>query len=54
MPGIGLFAVKTLSADLAAIVGKNKSTRGQITKGVWASGDQMNETDLRIYHNVYT
>merc|ERR1711865_401000 len=34
--GIGLFAVKTLSADLAAICGKNKSTRGQVMKSVWA------------------
>merc|ERR1740130_953202 len=34
--GVGLFKVCTLSADLAAIVGKNKSTRGQVMKGVWA------------------
>merc|ERR1711865_690325 len=34
--GIGLFVVKTLSADLAAICGKNKSTRGQVMKSVWA------------------
>merc|ERR1711865_1107923 len=34
--GIGLFAVKTLSADLAAICGKNKSTRGQVMKSVWS------------------
>merc|ERR1712139_574893 len=34
--GIGLFAVKTFSADLASIVGKTKGTRADATKGVWS------------------
>ena len=34
--GTGLFAVKTLSADLAAICGKNKMTRPEVTKAIWA------------------
>merc|ERR1711869_71030 len=34
--GVGLFAVKTLSADLAAICGKNKMARTEVTKGLWA------------------
>merc|ERR1712185_387304 len=34
--GIGLFAVKTFSADLASIVGKTKGTRPDAFKGVWA------------------
>merc|ERR1711998_195353 len=34
--GIGLFAVKTFSSDLAAIVGKAKGTRPYAVKGVWA------------------
>merc|ERR1711988_127201 len=33
--GIGLFAVKTLSADLAAICGKNKMPRTEVTKAIW-------------------
>merc|ERR1711975_95674 len=34
--GVGLFAVKTLSADLAAICGKNKMSRPEIVKSIWA------------------
>merc|ERR1711939_1079003 len=34
--GIGLFATKTLSADLAAICGKNKMARPDMTKALWA------------------
>merc|ERR1711881_118483 len=34
--GIGLFATKTLSADLAAICGKNKMSRPEMTKAIWA------------------
>merc|ERR1739847_13028 len=34
--GIGLFAVKTLSADLAAICGKNKMARTEVVKALWA------------------
>merc|ERR1712025_1126603 len=34
--GIGLFAVKTLSADLAAICGKPKMPRTEVTKALWA------------------
>merc|ERR1711869_34033 len=34
--GVGLFAVKTLSADLAAIFGKNKMARTEVTKALWA------------------
>ena len=34
--GTGLFAVKTLSADLAAICGKNKMARPEIVKSIWA------------------
>lgn len=34
--GIGLFATKTLSADLAAICGKNKMPRTEVTKAIWA------------------
>merc|ERR1711869_129793 len=34
--GVGLFAVKTLSADLAAICGKNKMSRPEIVKALWA------------------
>merc|ERR1712072_1629929 len=33
--GVGLFATKTLSADLAAICGKNKMPRPEVVKGVW-------------------
>merc|ERR550537_233555 len=34
--GIGIFAVKTLSADLAAICGKPKMARTEVTKVLWA------------------
>merc|ERR1712182_198705 len=34
--GIGLFATKTLSADLAAICGKNKMHRTEVVKALWA------------------
>ena len=34
--GKGIFAVKTLSADLAAICGKNKMARTEVTKALWA------------------
>merc|ERR1712093_702966 len=34
--GIGLFATKTLSADLAAICGKTKMSRPEMTKAIWA------------------
>merc|ERR1712205_235913 len=34
--GIGLFATKTLSADLAAICGKNKMARTEVVKALWA------------------
>merc|ERR1712096_232747 len=34
--GKGIFAVKTLSADLAAITGKNKMNRPDAVKAVWA------------------
>ena len=34
--GKGLFAVKTLSADLAAICGKNKMSRPEAVKAIWA------------------
>merc|ERR1740130_311359 len=34
--GIGIFAVKTLSADLAAICGKNKMARTEAVRAVWA------------------
>merc|ERR1711939_919493 len=34
--GVGLFATKTLSADLAAICGKNKMSRPDMTKALWA------------------
>merc|ERR1712196_752711 len=33
--GIGLFATKSLSADLAAICGKNKIPRTEVTKAIW-------------------
>merc|ERR1712188_82374 len=33
--GIGLFATKTLSADLAAICGKNKMARPEVVKALW-------------------
>lgn len=33
--GIGLFATKTLSADLAAICGKNKMARTEVVKALW-------------------
>ena len=33
--GIGLFATKTLSADLAAICGKTKMSRPEMTKALW-------------------
>merc|ERR1712224_553767 len=34
--GIGLFATKTPSADLAAICGKNKMARPEVVKALWA------------------
>merc|ERR1712216_761882 len=34
--GTGLFAPKSLSADLAAITGKNKMSRPDMTKALWA------------------
>merc|ERR1719326_749135 len=34
--GIGIFATKTLSADLAAICGKAKMPRTEVTKALWA------------------
>merc|ERR1719164_49753 len=33
--GKGIFAVKTLSADLAAICGKNKMARTEVSKAIW-------------------
>ena len=33
--GVGLFATKTLSADLAAICGKTKMSRLEVTKALW-------------------
>merc|ERR1712057_110606 len=33
--GIVLFATKTLSADLAAICGKNKMARPEVVKSLW-------------------
>ena len=34
--GVGLFATKTRSADLAAICGKNKMARTEVVKALWA------------------
>merc|ERR1712046_207156 len=34
--GVGLFKVKTLSADLAAVCGKPKMSSVDVTKAVWA------------------
>merc|ERR1712072_1430220 len=34
--GVELFATKTLSADLAAICGKTKMSRPEMTKALWA------------------
>merc|ERR1712224_998212 len=34
--GVGLFATKTLSADLSAICGKTKMSRPEMTKALWA------------------
>merc|ERR1712224_155196 len=34
--GVGLFATKTLSADLAAVCGKAKMSRVEVTKALWA------------------
>merc|ERR1711964_743457 len=34
--GTGLFKARSLSADLAKVTGKSKSTTGQVVKGVWA------------------
>merc|ERR550537_1029282 len=34
--GKGIFAPKTLSADLAAICGKKTLPRTEVTKGIWA------------------
>ena len=33
--GVGLFATKTLSADLAAVCGKAKMSRVEVTKALW-------------------
>merc|ERR1711861_125186 len=33
--GVGLFATKTLSADLAAVCGKAKMSRLEVTKALW-------------------
>merc|ERR1712196_458799 len=33
--GVGLFATKTLSADLAAVCGKTKMSRLGVTKALW-------------------
>merc|ERR1712070_499597 len=34
--GIGIFAPKSLSADLAAITGKKKMPSTEVTKSIWA------------------
>jgi len=34
--GVGIFAPKSVSADLAAITGKNKMPRTEVTKAIWA------------------
>merc|ERR1712216_251690 len=34
--GLGIFAPKSLSADLSAITGKNKMARTEVTKSIWA------------------
>merc|ERR1712093_611240 len=33
--GVGIFAPKTLSSSLAAICGKNKMPRTEVTKAIW-------------------
>merc|ERR1712216_773819 len=34
--GLGIFAPKSLSADLSAITGKNKMARTEVTRSIWA------------------
>merc|ERR1712164_31238 len=47
--GIGLFATKTLSADLAAICGKNKMARTEVVKALWA---YIKENKLSKGHTI--
>merc|ERR1711865_639253 len=48
--GIGLFASKSLSADLASITGKNKMSRPEITKAVWGYIKKNKLNKGRIIH----
>merc|ERR1712072_678675 len=48
--GIGLFATKSLSADLAAITGKNKMARTEVTKSIWAYIKSNKLNKGRIIH----
>merc|ERR1711865_990367 len=48
--GIGLFASKSLSADLASITGKNKMSRREITKAVWGYIKKNKLNKGRIIH----
>merc|ERR1712166_81138 len=48
--GIGLFASKSLSADLASITGKNKMSRPEITKAVWGYIKKNKLNKGRIVH----
>merc|ERR1711865_1003882 len=48
--GIGLFASKSLSADLAAICGKNKMARTEVTKALWGYIKKNKLNKGRIIH----
>merc|ERR1712166_13450 len=48
--GIGLFAPKALSADLAAICGKNKMARTEVTKALWGYIKKNKLNKGRIIH----
>merc|ERR1711865_1009927 len=48
--GIGLFALKALSADLAAICGKNKMARTEVTKALWGYIKKNKLNKGRIIH----
>merc|ERR1712098_66591 len=50
MKGVGLFATKSLSNELAAITGKNKMARTEVTRSIWAYIKKNKLNKGRIIH----
>merc|ERR1712166_84269 len=48
--GVGIFAPKSISADLAAITGKNKMARTEVNRSIWAYIKKNKLNKGRIIH----